>query len=399
LAGVYRGTIEAVDDPEQRKRYRVRVHTVHPQEVPVTALPWAELSVFGGKFFGDLPAYLVGDRVFVMFEAGNRRFPVILGGFLSEVGGTPDAPSEVRSEYARTQQRWVRLDRTGNLIEMSPLPSERWIRIKAGEAVIALRQNDGSIEVRAGAQIRVTAPIINAVAAEEVVAQTKRIVAQVSDEVTVKCAGTVNIQGATAINIGRYENPLTGALAPDTSDLVDIRADAQIKAESSGDIDVDAVEDINVDTQADMNLTGQADVNIEGVARVYVKSDGAVDLEAGGKATVTATDNVEVDTQADVIVNSASAIQITAQRDVTVVSQVGNVSVEAQVGNVDVQAGGNVNIQATGSGTVESTGPLTLKSASRVSIEAPIIGVTSQAQTEIAGGSVLRASASLVTIG
>ncbi len=145
--GIYRASVVDVNDPEKRKRYRVRVDAIHPQEVEIEACPWAEFSLFGGKFFGDLPAFLRDDKVWVMFEQGDRRFPVIMGGILTEKAGVPDAPTEITSDYPVTQERWVRYDRAGNIVVMSPLPEERYILIRTGGGGAEILLSDNHLVV------------------------------------------------------------------------------------------------------------------------------------------------------------------------------------------------------------------------------------------------------------
>lgn len=397
--GLYRGVIEDVNDPQKRKRYRVRVLAMHNDETPSEALPWAELALFGGKFFGDIPAYLAGDRVFVMFEGANRRFPVIVGGFMAEVGGVPDAPSEIRSEYDRTQERWIRMDRVGNKIEMSPLPTERWLHLQAGEAEIFLRQNDGAVEIRASSQLQVTAPSVKVDASEEVVATTKKLFAQCDDEASVRCAGTVNIQGADVINIGRYEDPIAGALLPQTSDVVDMRANNNIKQESGGTMDVDAQANITVNTQASAFVEAVTELNLYGQNKAVLRSDSDVEVTAGGKVKVNAQDNVEIESAAAVKVQSTQQIEVTGGTRIAIQANGGNLSIDAQAGNVTINAAGNAEVTATGTGKFEVTGPLSLKSQASVTIEAPILSMKANAQATLDGGALAILKGSLVQIG
>lgn len=397
--GVYRGVIEDANDPEQRKRYRVRVFMLHPDGVPSENLPWAESSLFAGKMFGDIPAFEQGDTVFVMFEGGNRRFPVVMGGFMAASAGIPDAPAEQRGNYPETQSRWVRLDRVGNLIEMSPLPEERWIRIQSGEAVVTLRMNDGSVEVRSNSQVQVTAPQVAVDATEQVTVKTKTLIAQVDETATIRSADVVNIQGSTKINIGRYEDPILGPLTPQTTDEVDVRANDNVKVESGGTIDVDATSNITVDTESSFALTAQTEVTIEGVNKVTVTSDGDVEVNSEANVKVSAAQNVEVTADQKVVIDAATSVEVTGQQGVTIKASASNMVIEAEAGNVNLTAQGNVNVQAQANATIESTGPLTLKSSTQVKLEAPLIDVTAQTKATIDGGAVSEIKGGLVNIG
>lgn len=399
FVGVHRGVVESVNDPEMRKRYKVRVFTLHPEEVPVDALPWAETAMFAGKMFGDLIAYENGDRVFVMFEGGDRRFPIIVGGSMSSSAGIPDAPSEVRGDYPVTQSRWIRLDRVGNKIEMSPLADERWIKIQSGEASVTLRMNDGTVEIVSNSQVNVTAPQVSVDATEQVTVKTKALIAQVDETATIRSDGTVNVQAGTKINIGRYEDAISGALLPQTTDEVDVRANQNIKVESGGTIDVDATSNINVNTQASYALRAETQAVVDSSAKTIVSSDGDVEITAIGKVKVTATDNIEATSQQKVTVLAATQVEITGQAGIAIKANASNISIDADAGNVTIDAAGSVNVTAIGSGQFQSTGPLTLKSDSQVKIEAPVISIEASATAKLDGGGLTEVKGGLINIG
>ena len=149
LPGLYRGRVEATDDPETRSRYRVRIFAVHAEETIVEHLPWAEMTAFGGKGFGDTPFYDLGDLVWCMFEAGNPEYPVLIGGWLSESQGVPDLAAEQRENYQENRQRWMRRDKSGNLIEMSAVSGQDYVRMKSGRAEVRVTRGDDGIVVDA----------------------------------------------------------------------------------------------------------------------------------------------------------------------------------------------------------------------------------------------------------
>lgn len=153
---IYRGVVEDVADPQMRKRVRVRVNGIHPQSVASDRLAWAELACLpSSSLAGDFFPFQVGDRVFVMFEGGDRNKPLVTGGWIARPANLSDIPSEVSVDYARTQSRWVRVDRVGNSITMSELPEEEFLKLASGAAEITLDQKDGSVTLRAASsQVR-----------------------------------------------------------------------------------------------------------------------------------------------------------------------------------------------------------------------------------------------------
>lgn len=81
LLGIYPGIVEATTDPKLLGRCRVRVSALDGDEsgAPVKSLPWAMPCFPGFMFFPPQ----VGDAVWVMFQGGDRRYPVYLGWFPS----------------------------------------------------------------------------------------------------------------------------------------------------------------------------------------------------------------------------------------------------------------------------------------------------------------------------
>ena len=105
--GIYRGTVEDVDDPEYRGRVRCRIEGVHDFEsgkLPTDILPWAEsgMSSGGASNQGDfnVPYHADiqdGDTVWIMFNRGNPDMPVYVGTFWGARPPThedPECPDE-----------------------------------------------------------------------------------------------------------------------------------------------------------------------------------------------------------------------------------------------------------------------------------------------------------------
>lgn len=170
--GLFRGVVVGVDDSQLRARYRVHVHQVHRPTLtfkelwrkyraytlaidsgatppyPWIHIPWAELMVQpAGKLHGDVPHYDIGDPVWVMFESYSPNQPVIVGGWLSKSYGIHDLSPEQLVDYPSTRKRWQRLDRVGNLIEMSEVPEESWVRLVSGHASVRVSLLDNSVRI------------------------------------------------------------------------------------------------------------------------------------------------------------------------------------------------------------------------------------------------------------
>jgi hypothetical protein len=238
MPGYYRAVIAAVNDPEERGRYRVRVPQIHDEEADVENLPWAELICFAGKGFGDVPNYDIGDLVCVIFEGGHFEFPAIIGAWISHSQGIPDFPPEQTEDYDTTRKRWMRMDRAGNLIEMSEVDDELRIRIKSGDAEIVVSQIDNSISIAAIGPVNISAQRAEITAGDfsvrsenaEIVA-THRTGGGAGDAIlNVFSSQTVNIYGGDAagidadavVRLGQY---IDGSAAARQTNLVEARSE------------------------------------------------------------------------------------------------------------------------------------------------------------------------------
>lgn len=78
LSGVYKGIVEDVGDPFHLGRVRVRVYSIHGdyKETPTESLSWAECS---HPLKGSYSPPEKFDRVWVMFENGDKNTPIWVG--------------------------------------------------------------------------------------------------------------------------------------------------------------------------------------------------------------------------------------------------------------------------------------------------------------------------------
>ncbi len=189
VIGPQRAVVVAVDDPEERGRYRVRVFAVHDDAIPIVNLPWAELLCHAGKDWGNVPHYEVDDLIFVLFEGGDREHPVIMGGWLTAPGGVSTLPSEQTGDYSTDRRRWVWKDRAGNLVEVSEKAGEQHVKLKSGEAEVIVSQKDNSFVVTASGPATI----------------------DVQGDAVVKSAGKVDIDAGGDVKVVAVGDVLLGA--------------------------------------------------------------------------------------------------------------------------------------------------------------------------------------------
>lgn len=310
--GYYRGVVEEVNDTQERFRYRVRVHHVHPDEIPVDNLPWSETIAFAGGSFGDVPHYEVGDRVAVIFEGGNRQYPAILGGWIASPSGVSDLPPEQDGEYAETRRRWLRIDRKGNLLELSELPEELHVRIKSGEASVTISQIGNTIDLKTTGRVNIEA--------EQADIKAKTVVAE-GDEVTVFAnardtlgagKGVVNLFSTKTVNI--FAGDIPAAFDPFAEILIGKFTDASAVTRQSNlvrmaprlveigkkdavlptvqvDIEASTLVRIRSNTKIEaiapnIDINGSAEVKVQSATKVLVQSSLVEVGLAGGSAVM-----------------------------------------------------------------------------------------------------------------
>lgn len=117
--GIYRGYVEYINDPLQVGRIKVRIPSIHglPDQIPTEGLPWAYMSApfGGGHDFGSKIIPPVGATVFVMFEAGEKDYPIVVGTW----DGNP-------SDFAPMGRNSKNTLPAGK-ISMSPSPDQPWL--------------------------------------------------------------------------------------------------------------------------------------------------------------------------------------------------------------------------------------------------------------------------------
>jgi len=213
VSGCWRGVIINDIDPDGRGRCQVRIPQLHLDAAQDAHMPWAEVATFGGKLFGDLPNYRPGDLVWVVFEGGQERFPVIIGGWLSSSNGVGDYPADLSSDYASARYRWRRQDRAGNIVEMDARPGSSRVYVRSGGVELELNGATGSLTVNSTGPVNVHAPVSNVQArtasidASTVTLQARAEAAGDPPTLNLFSADVVNLYAAGTINVGQYTDP------------------------------------------------------------------------------------------------------------------------------------------------------------------------------------------------
>lgn len=128
--GIYRAWVKDNNDPEKRGRIRVEVPYIHPEDLDVKMLPWAEYCApdGGGDNRGVFLVPDVGDTVWVQFEAGDKNFPVWVGTWYGLPNNKSEIPKDAQ-EGAYPKRRVVYKSRNGHTIVVSDESGKEFIHI------------------------------------------------------------------------------------------------------------------------------------------------------------------------------------------------------------------------------------------------------------------------------
>jgi len=96
----YIGVVVDNNDPQQRARVKVRVQSIHTDDIPDDMLLWA----YRGDVNGDVIIPKIGERVYVGFEGGNRYAPYWTDPFqpMSELPTSLAGDAIIDSKYPST---------------------------------------------------------------------------------------------------------------------------------------------------------------------------------------------------------------------------------------------------------------------------------------------------------
>lgn len=152
--GMHRAIVENVDHPQKLLLVQIRLLSEW-DNIPVDNLPWAEFiySVGSRENDGSYKSVSVGDLVWVEFDNGDTRYPIIKGSCYYAPNGEPYLPQE---SFAGPQS--FKHKRTA--LQPVPKPSEygkNWISTQFG--VLVERTSDGAIRAthkESGSAIEIT---------------------------------------------------------------------------------------------------------------------------------------------------------------------------------------------------------------------------------------------------
>jgi hypothetical protein len=327
---IYRADVVDANDPEKRLRVRVRVRGIHSPDMATQSLPYAEIAGPAGRGMrGLFCPYRKDDVVFVQFEFGNERYPVVIGGAISNAAGVNDTPFEMQQDDAGSS-RVMLMDQNGSALEISSDPADQWIRIKSGGAEVRVCSKDDGIIIDAAGKVKLRGDsVVVQSTIAEVSATTINIDARSGDSeagvATLDSDNRTDILSAADVNIGgrvenvmgvpQPQNPLnTGSAQAENTNVRSKVVNLGVGGAPTSAVSLALGGSALPETDAmpgPIPAVPVPPVPLLPTTTVNIRASAAVNVESSGTVAVRAT-SVEVKAITSVSVTSAVAVSISA---------------------------------------------------------------------------------------
>ncbi len=254
---IYPAKVVSVDDPQKLGRVKVQVYDIF-DNVPVDNLPWASTNLSLGARAGEglVTPMQVGDEVWVRFNNGSTRYPIVTGATHSWPDGSPNLPADALQGDGYTHKR----------TENQPQVEE------AGyyEDVV-YKQNNALIQLTRAGNIRITQ--MTSGSAIELLP---------SGDIVIHCEGDLYMSVA-----GTTLQELTGDVTQNISGNVTQSVSGNVDQSVSGNLETSVDGDYTLTVGGAMTLTssGAAEVGSSG-SSLTLTTSGAICTMDGGQFTM-----------------------------------------------------------------------------------------------------------------
>ncbi|GAC1627009.1 MAG: hypothetical protein NVS9B10_15540 [Nevskia sp.] len=158
----YVARVTDIRDPDQQGRVKIRLHAF--DGLPSQALElWARMvTMFAGNHRGSWFIPDVGDEVLVLFESGDARRPLVVGGLWNGAAAPPETMDGAGSNYRKVlrSRNGVKItfdDQDGQESLKLETPGGQSLTLKDGPGNVAIEDSNGNSIKLESAGITVTA--------------------------------------------------------------------------------------------------------------------------------------------------------------------------------------------------------------------------------------------------
>jgi hypothetical protein len=238
-------------------------------------------------------------------------------------------------DYENDRVRWCRIDRVGNMIQMSSKSDEKRIRLKSGSATLDISMVDDSIVLTAEGPVKINA---------------KK--AMVTSDVSDIQSGQINIIGQGVD--GTTENGAVNIFSNKDMNIFAGVGTLPPTQDGKGTLQIGQYKDsVSNPRQTDSTYVGPKTLQLgkEALAAPltpdgFLHTD-EVNLEATTQVSIKSTNGkVQIDVK-DATINATGATSITSVGDTTIASSGGKTVLNAQTGIDATATTGDINLTAT----------------------------------------------------
>jgi hypothetical protein len=154
LPGVYRGVIVSRDDPDKQGRVKVSLPHIYG-DVPVDELPWVypitsawNTSDKTRPAGGAVNVPPMGAPVVCMFEGGDHRYPMYIGGSFGKPGFTDTVPEHSFAANGNSPDNYSFTSPRGTTIQCDERPGKEKVIMYSPEGNYVSMSKAGLIEVK-----------------------------------------------------------------------------------------------------------------------------------------------------------------------------------------------------------------------------------------------------------
>lgn len=155
--GIYRGVVEDVNDPLKIGRCKIRVPSIHGnlQQSEIKLLPWARYvsPLPTGKDKGMYIIPELKDVVWVIFEGGNKNYPVYIGSTYGVVNGSYETPINEDDDIESTEVLYKSKDVNG--IRACIKKTTKYFLMEFGKSYVKIYSN-GNIDIHSSGEMNIT---------------------------------------------------------------------------------------------------------------------------------------------------------------------------------------------------------------------------------------------------
>ena len=208
LPGVHRGVVVSRDDPDKQGRVKVAMPQVYG-DVTVDELPWVypitsawptqDSSRPAGGAVNVPP---LGTQVVCMFEGGDHRYPMYLGGSFGKPGFTDTVPAHSFAANGNSPDNYSFTSPGGNTVQVDDRAGTQKILAMDPKGNYTSIAQSGLIEVKSTDTVSIKGANLVSIDCDTAVQiRGNKVLVYSTGDLVIEGSGTINVNGGSTVNI------------------------------------------------------------------------------------------------------------------------------------------------------------------------------------------------------